>query len=346
MPVQTGVQLWLAQARKVVNAASAEFVHNYKAYGYSMTMFSRELGYAIEVVDTAESVAETWQGIIDYEPYDYDPVDDGRFRKAAIITFRVGYGDDGALRSALDLMKKLGSWNQRKSRLAVDPRLGWKLRAHEDTMIFRQYLKLLRNQAHEKNLGFDPKTGKFFETVKAVPAQTPSMSAQSKLKVVPELVEFMASVPETTDKRLHVYVDGSCLVNPGGAVGWAAVFVNPGTNKSLYEVVGGGASGTNNTAELMAAITALENLPEGVSARIISDSSYVVNGMTSWMVKWERKDFKGVKNVELWRRLRELSRFRDVVFQWVRGHNGTEFNEVADVLAGSAAEAWAMKATA
>lgn len=147
-------------------------------------------------------------------------------------------------------------------------------------------------------------------------------------------------------ERLHVYTDGSCLVNPGGAVGWAAVFVDPVQNKELYSHVGGAAAGTNNIAELMGAITALENLPEGVPARVFSDSQYVVNGISVWMPGWEKKDFKGVKNVELWRRLRELTRFKDVVFQWVRGHNGNEFNEVADVLAGTAAETWALKKAA
>ena len=77
--------------------------------------------------------------------------------------------------------------------------------------------------------------------------------------------------------------------------------------------------------------------------RLSTDSTYVKNGITQWIERWKRRNWKTVngkpvKNVDLWRRLdRAASRHR-IEWMWVRGHAGHEDNERADALARSAIE--------
>lgn len=131
---------------------------------------------------------------------------------------------------------------------------------------------------------------------------------------------------------LELYTDGSCLQNPGGAIGYAAVLYGP-EGTELGRHVGGAATGTNNVAELLAVITALELLPAGSTVRIYSDSQYVTRGCSEWLPGWKKRAFSGVKNVELWRRLSALLDTRSVSFQWVKAHNGHPRNELVDRLA-------------
>lgn len=98
--------------------------------------------------------------------------------------------------------------------------------------------------------------------------------------------------------------------------------------------------GTNNIAELTAAIESLRSLPMAGchEVLVITDSQYVVNGVTEWAPGWIRKgwktaDGKPVKNKDLWIRLMAEVQRRPVRFQWVRGHNGHPENERADELA-------------
>lgn len=134
---------------------------------------------------------------------------------------------------------------------------------------------------------------------------------------------------------LRLYTDGSCLNNPGGAIGYAAVLFEDDTELGRH--VGGAATGTNNTAELLAVITALEALPP-TTLTVVSDSQYVVKGATEWMPGWLRKKMHGVKNVELWQRMNAaIARHKAVTFEWVRGHNGNPKNELVDELCGAEA---------
>ncbi|MBT5050890.1 MAG: ribonuclease HI, partial [Rhodospirillaceae bacterium] len=90
--------------------------------------------------------------------------------------------------------------------------------------------------------------------------------------------------------------------------------------------------------ELMAAIMALESLKRSVSARLHTDSTYVKDGITKWIVNWKKKGWKTanrkpVKNVDLWQRLDEAVATHDVEWHWVKGHAGHPENERADELA-------------
>jgi ribonuclease HI len=92
--------------------------------------------------------------------------------------------------------------------------------------------------------------------------------------------------------------------------------------------------------ELLAAIRALESLTKPCRVHVVSDSQYLVKGMTQWLPGWLRQGkleaAGALANQDLWLRLVELSRQQSVTWEWVRGHNGHPFNGRADELAGKA----------
>ena len=138
---------------------------------------------------------------------------------------------------------------------------------------------------------------------------------------------------------LFAYTDGACSGNPGPG-GWGVVLqaVENSTLVRERELKGGEAETTNNRMELMAAITALETLSRPSRITIVTDSSYVMDGLTKWIHGWKRNGWKTaskkpVKNVELWQRLDAAQATHDVAWEWVKGHAGHPQNERADELA-------------
>ena len=104
------------------------------------------------------------------------------------------------------------------------------------------------------------------------------------------------------------------------------------------ELSGGAELTTNNQMELMAAISALEVLERASKLTIITDSTYVKNGVTGWIHGWKKNGWKTsakkpVKNVELWQRLDAAQARHQVTWEWVKGHAGHPENERADELA-------------
>jgi ribonuclease HI len=72
---------------------------------------------------------------------------------------------------------------------------------------------------------------------------------------------------------------------------------------------------------------------------IYSDSKYVIDSITKkWVFGWDKKDFKGKKNSDLWKRYLKLHPRFDLYFHWVKGHAGHLENERCDALAVSAAD--------
>ncbi len=131
-----------------------------------------------------------------------------------------------------------------------------------------------------------------------------------------------------------IFTDGACSGNPGPG-GWGALIVTDGTET---ELCGGERATTNNRMEMMAAIQALESLPVGVTARLHTDSTYLKNGITTWIHNWKKRgwktaDKKPVKNVDLWQRLEIAIERHNVEWIWVKGHAGHDGNERADELA-------------
>jgi ribonuclease HI len=102
--------------------------------------------------------------------------------------------------------------------------------------------------------------------------------------------------------------------------------------------------GTNQIAEIRAAIEGLARTPEGAEVELVSDSQYVLKGLSEWRAGWERKGWRNSKgepvaNLELWKQLFALADKRKVLTRWVRGHNGDFHNEQADQLAVAALHA-------
>ena len=135
-------------------------------------------------------------------------------------------------------------------------------------------------------------------------------------------------------KEVILYSDGSSLGNPGPG-GWGVILEYRGKQK---EFSGGSKLATNNQMELRAVIEGLKRLKEPCSVEIVTDSSYVANAINSWLTNWIRKDFKGVKNSDMWQEFLEVSRPHTLKARWVKGHSGDKMNERCDYLAVSEAK--------
>lgn len=136
-----------------------------------------------------------------------------------------------------------------------------------------------------------------------------------------------------------IYTDGSCLGNPGpGGVG--IVILKDGV--LLEKLSYGTPYTTNNKMELEATISGVAYVREKYSQtehiKVFTDSMYVVNGMTAWRAGWEKKKFKGVKNLDLWLMLYETNDTVPCTYQWVKAHDGDVYNEMANDLAQDAAK--------
>jgi ribonuclease HI len=139
--------------------------------------------------------------------------------------------------------------------------------------------------------------------------------------------------------ELKAFTDGACSGNPGPG-GWGVVLqaINAGDIVKERELSGGAGETTNNQMELMAAISALETLDRASTITVVTDSSYVKDGVSTWIHGWKRNGWKTaakkpVKNVELWQRLDAAQARHKVTWEWVKGHAGHPENERADALA-------------
>lgn len=130
-------------------------------------------------------------------------------------------------------------------------------------------------------------------------------------------------------KPVEIWTDGAYLPHRGLG-GWGAILRYGEHEKRLC---GGERDTTNNRMELMAAIRSLEALKRPCQVQLTTDSKYVQQGMSSWILGWKRKKFVGVKNVDLWMRLDAAALQHDVKWVWVKGHAGDPMNERADKLA-------------
>ena len=131
-----------------------------------------------------------------------------------------------------------------------------------------------------------------------------------------------------------IHTDGACRGNPGPG-GWGAVLEHQSRERELY---GYEPETTNNRMELMAIIQALETLKRPCRVRAITDSQYVMKGVTEWMAGWKKRGWrtasrKPVANRDLWERLDAAMQRHEIEWEWVRGHTGHTGNERADQLA-------------
>ena len=140
--------------------------------------------------------------------------------------------------------------------------------------------------------------------------------------------------------QIEIYTDGACVGNPGPG-GWAAIIISENQKKELF---GGEKLTTNNRMELTAAIKALEyyNKEEkkfsSMPIKIYTDSVYLKEGITNWISNWEKNnwktsDKKNVKNVDLWKKLKDLVKSNTIEWKWIKGHSNDPMNDLADQLA-------------
>ncbi|MBV1901386.1 MAG: ribonuclease HI [Kordiimonadaceae bacterium] len=135
-------------------------------------------------------------------------------------------------------------------------------------------------------------------------------------------------------KIVIIYTDGACSGNPGPG-GWGALLLYGSDEK---ELTGGEFETTNNRMELTAAIQALNALKRRCTIELHTDSTYVKDGITKWIIGWKAKGWrtaakKPVKNEDLWRALDDAAANHDIEWKWVKGHAGDPGNERADELA-------------
>jgi ribonuclease HI len=140
--------------------------------------------------------------------------------------------------------------------------------------------------------------------------------------------------------QVVIYTDGACAGNPGPG-GWGYIVLNAIDKAFIRRSCGGEKATTNNRMELMAAISALEsfeqNRPESIT--IITDSKYVLQGITEWIKGWKKNGWMGsnktpVKNKDLWERLETTSlKYSNLKWVWVKGHSGNIWNDAVDELA-------------
>jgi len=135
--------------------------------------------------------------------------------------------------------------------------------------------------------------------------------------------------------EIHIYTDGACSGNPGPG-GWGAMIQEGDETRELF---GGEEHTTNNRMEMLATIKAIEAVLESKKAvHLHTDSTYVKDGITSWVKNWQKNNWKTasnkpVKNQDLWQDLVAICAKKEVTWHWVKGHAGHPGNERADLLA-------------
>ena len=132
-----------------------------------------------------------------------------------------------------------------------------------------------------------------------------------------------------------ISVDAACSGNPGPG-GWGAVIFDKENNQK--NISGNEKNTTNNRMELLAAIMALKKIKNNSDVVIYTDSIYVKNGITEWVLKWKENGWKNsnkepVKNKDLWEKLDNLCEQNTINWKWVKGHASNKYNNLADELA-------------
>ena len=143
--------------------------------------------------------------------------------------------------------------------------------------------------------------------------------------------------------QIIAYTDGSSRGNPGRG-GYGVVLLVP-EKKYKKEFSQGYRMTTNNRMELMGTIIAMEKLKVlKADITIYTDSKYICDAVNKrWVFGWEKKNFTGKKNEDLWRRFLKVYRQHSVKLVWVKGHAGNVWNELADKLATEAADSDKLK---
>ena len=136
---------------------------------------------------------------------------------------------------------------------------------------------------------------------------------------------------------IEAATDGACSGNPGPG-GWGGLIIFD--DKSELEIGGSEQNTTNNRMELTAAIKTLEKLKNyklKENFKLRTDSKYVIEGYTKWIINWKRNGWKtssgkSVQNLDLWQKIDQL-RINGLVMEYVKGHSGDKQNDRVDKIA-------------
>jgi len=136
---------------------------------------------------------------------------------------------------------------------------------------------------------------------------------------------------------IEAATDGACSGNPGPG-GWGGLIIFE--DKSELEIGGSEQNTTNNRMELTAAIKTLEKLKTyklKENFKLRTDSKYVIEGYTKWIINWKRNGWKtssgkSVQNLDLWQKIDQL-RINGLVMEYVKGHSGDKQNDRVDKIA-------------
>ncbi|MFK5984781.1 MAG: ribonuclease HI [Pseudomonadota bacterium] len=136
------------------------------------------------------------------------------------------------------------------------------------------------------------------------------------------------------NNTVYIFTDGACRGNPGPG-GWGAILRYKDAEKEYF---GGEQETTNNRMEMTAVIEALATLKRECKVDLSTDSRYVIDGITKWIIGWKKKNWKNsknqaVKNEDLWKAMDKLVQQHNITWNWVKGHSGHIENERADALA-------------
>ena len=141
----------------------------------------------------------------------------------------------------------------------------------------------------------------------------------------------------TDSIAIEAATDGACSGNPGPG-GWGGLIIFD--DNSELEIGGSEQNTTNNRMELTAAIKTLEKLKTyklKENFKLRTDSKYVIEGYTKWIINWKRNGWKtssgkSVQNLDLWQKIDQL-RINGLVMEYVKGHSGDKQNDRDDKIA-------------
>ncbi len=153
-------------------------------------------------------------------------------------------------------------------------------------------------------------------------------------------------LPSNALFEVMIHADESCLgnqfmarANPGGAAGLVEFWTGNRWIRCDYWI--SESDTTNNRMAIRSAIEGIRGLARPCRVRFVSDSQYLVKGMTEWLPKWKERGWKrkggAIENLRLWKELDSEAARHSIKWAWVRGHVGHPRNEYADNLAVRAA---------
>ncbi|KIE04016.1 RNase H domain protein, partial [Metarhizium majus ARSEF 297] len=186
------------------------------------------------------------------------------------------------------------------------------------------------------------------ETYAAAPVEssvspTPVVASAKKTASKTAAKKAEPGVQRPAEDVLQIYTDGSSLANgKAGSRAGVGVYFGDGDPRNVSERLVGDPQ-TNQRAELMAMLRALEIAPLEQTVQIISDSQYSIKCVTQWAIGWKQKGWKtatgeDVKNQDIIRAVLDKMDERtktgaNTYFHWVKGHASDRGNVAADRLA-------------